>query len=108
MIPALILAVAVVRLTIGAVTLAPADIVDGRAIASGSGAPVVMLTLSPTAAARVATQGTSAVILLDGKPATIRRTQSTIEIDGQPDFASATALALKLSGKPPLPDSIDE
>lgn len=108
MMPALVLAATIVRLTIGIVTLTPADILDGRAIASGGGAPVVMLTLTPTAAVRIAKTASAAIVLLDDKPVVARLATNTIEIDGQPDFASATALALKLSGKPPLPDSTDE
>ena len=79
------------QLTIGSIALKPADYLDGRAIAGGTGAPVVMLTLTSSAAKRIATSGP---VLLDGAAVVTRVTDGVIEIDGQPDFAAAKALAL--------------
>jgi hypothetical protein len=104
----LIAAAAASQLSIGNVPLQPSDYLDGRAIAGATGAPVVMLTLSPRALARVKPLGPDAAVTLDGKPASARIADNTVEIDGQPDFDAAAALALSLSGKPPLPDSLDE
>ena len=101
-----IILAALAALTVGAVPLAPADILDGRAIAGGDGKPVVMLTLTPAAVARL--PKVDVPVNIDGYAAAVRRAGNTIEIDGQPDFAAATALALRLSGKPPLPDTTDE
>lgn len=98
------LAAAAAALTVGGIDLRPSDILDGRAIAGGTGAPVVMLTLTSAATARLKTQA----VVLDGRVVAARIVQNTIEIDGQPSFEAASALALRLSGKPPLPDTTDE
>ncbi len=93
------------QVAVGGVALKPADFLDGRAIASGAGQPVVMLTLTPAAAARLKAQ---AAVTLDGKPVDARIAENTVEIDGQPDFAAAASLARAITGKPPLPDSMDD
>ena len=105
---ALLAAAAAAQLSVGKIALAPRDFLDGRAIAGGTGAPVVMLTLSPAALKKIRAQGPTAPVKIAGRIVTARLADNTIEIDGQPDFKAATALALKLSGKPPLPDSLDE
>ena len=104
----LMTAAAVAQLSIGKLVLKPADFLDGRAIAGSDGVPVVMLTLSTKAAARVRRATTSQKMLLNGKPATVRFTDATIELDGQKSFPDAIKVARAISGKPPLPDSIDE
>lgn len=103
-----LLAAAAAQLTIGTLALKPADFLDGRAIAGGTGSPVVMLTLTPAATARVEKLAPNTVIQVNGAVATARISGNTIEIDGQPNFDAAKKLALDLSGKPPLPDSIEE
>ncbi len=103
-----LLAGATATLGIGDFTLAPADIIDGRAIASATGSPEVMLTLTPAAARRIATVAPAAVITLNGQKVTAHVTRNIVEIEGQSDYAAAEALALQISGKPPLPDSSDE
>jgi len=96
------------QLSLGGVVLKPADYLDGRAIASGTGTPVVMLTLSPLALKRLKRVSLNAVTTLDGKPVVARREANIVEFDGQPDFQAAAALAKAITGKPPLPDSLDE
>lgn len=103
-----LLAAATAQLTIGTIGFKPADFLDGRAIAGGTGTPIVMLTLSPAATARVAKAGPNAEVQVDGVVTTARISGNTVEIDGQPSFEAAQKLALALSGKPPLPDSLDE
>ncbi len=102
---ALVAALAAV-LSVGNVRLAPSDYLDGRAIAGADGKPVVMLTLTPAALARLKRAGT--VAMLDGKPAKMRLVEQAIELDGVADFKTAEALALALTGKPPVPESLDE
>jgi hypothetical protein len=96
------------QLSVGGKLLKPADFLDGRAIAGGTGTPVVMLTLSPAATARIKRLGQKAVIVLDGKPAKARFAENTIELDGLPSFDAAARLARAISGKAPLPDSLEE
>lgn len=96
------------QLTIAGKPLKPADFLDGRAIAGGTGSPVVMMTLTAAATTRVKRLGTKANVLLDGKPAPARLTDNIIELDGQPSFDAAAKLARALSGKAPLPDSLEE
>ena len=103
-----LLAAATAQLTVGTVALKQSDFLDGRAIAGGTGAPVVMMTLSPAAKARVDKAGPQPAVQLNGTAASARLIDNVIEIDGQPDFDAATKLARALSGKPPLPDSLDE
>lgn len=98
----------VAQLTVAGKPLKPADFLDGRAIAGGTGSPVVMLTLTPSATTRVKRLGAKARILLDGKPAPARLADNIIELDGQPSFDAAAKLARALSGKAPLPDSLEE
>ncbi|UVO53838.1 hypothetical protein [Sphingomonas sp. SUN039] len=104
---ALILFIAA-QISVAGKPLKPADFLDGRAIAGGTGAPVVMLTLTPAAAARVKRLGPTAKIALDGKPAPARFVDNTIELDGQKTFDAAAKLARAISGKAPLPDSLEE
>jgi hypothetical protein len=99
---ALIAFLAAATFAVGNAALKPTDILDGRAIASGDGKPVVMITLTDAAAQRVA-QG--APVMIDGKPAVARIMANVIEIDGAADFPAAAALARRLSGKDPLPES---
>ena len=96
------------QLTIGSIALKPADYLDGRAIAGGTGAPVVMLTLTEAAAARVKANGLQSAVSLDGKPTEARIAENIVEVEGQPTFEAAAKLALTLTGKPPLPDSLEE
>lgn len=103
-----LLAAATAQLTVGTVALKQADYLDGRAIAGGTGSPIVMMTLTPAAKARVDKAGPKPVFQLNGAAATARMVDNAIEIDGQPDFEAAKKLALALSGKPPLPDSLDD
>lgn len=103
-----LLAATTAQLTVGTISLKSADFLDGRAIAGGTGTPIVMLTLSPAAALRVATLGPKVDVQIDGVVTAARITGNTVEIDGQPNFEAARKLALALSGKPPLPDSLDE
>ena len=108
MLTAFLIFVAAVRFTVGGQTLQPVDMLDGRAIAGGGGAPVVLLTLSPSGLRKLAALAASAPVAIDGKTVVARRIGTTIEIDGQTDFKAAAAFALRVSGKPPLPDSVDE
>ena len=93
---------ALAQLTVGGGALTPADILDARAIAGPTGAPIVMLTLTPAAAKRIAA---SASVSLEGKPVNAKFVDGVIELDGQPDFAAAKALAKALSGKDPVPEA---
>ena len=102
----LALLAALASLSVGNVRLVPADYLDGRAIAGGDGKPVVMLTLTPSALARVRRAGT--VVAIDGRAVTARLVDSAIELDGAANFKDAEVLALALSGKPPVPESLDE
>ncbi len=96
------------QLSVAGRPMKPGDFLDGRAIAGGTGSPVVMLTLTPTATARIKRLGPKAKIVLNGKPAQVRILENTIELDGQPSFDAAAKLARAISGKAPLPDSFDE
>ena len=96
------------QLSVGGKPLKPTDFLDGRAIAGGTGTPVVMLTLTQTAMARIKRMGSKAIIVLDGKPAKARLADNTIELDGLPTFDAAAKLARAISGKAPLPDSLEE
>jgi hypothetical protein len=107
MVTSLILLVAA-QISVAGKPLHPADFLDGRAIASGTGAPVVMLTLTPAAAARLKRLGPAAKVTLDGKPAIARVVDNAIELDGQTSFDAAAKLARAISGKAPLPDSLEE
>jgi hypothetical protein len=97
-----------VQISVAGKPLKPADFLDGRAIAGGTGAPVVMLTLTPSAAARIKRLGPAAKITLNGKPAIARIVDNAIELDGQTSFDAAAKLARAISGKAPLPDSLEE
>ncbi|MEP6785878.1 MAG: hypothetical protein ABI898_09065 [Sphingomonadales bacterium] len=103
-----LLAAATAQLTIGTIDLRSADFLDGRAIAGGTGTPIVMLTLTPATTSRLAKLGPKPDVQIDGVVTAARITGNTVEIDGQPNFEAARKLALALSGKPPLPDSLDE
>ncbi len=96
------------QLSVAGKPLAMRDFLDGRAIAGGTGAPVVLLTLTPEALSRIRKLGPVPKIALNGKPAKARLNDNTIELDGQPSFAAAAVLARALSGKAPLPDSLEE
>lgn len=93
-------------MTAGAVPIAQTDIVDARALPDAGGQPMVMLTLTPAAMARVKVTGTSFAI--DGKPVVVQIGEASIEFAVAGSYEAAAALALALSGKPPLPDSLDE
>jgi hypothetical protein len=96
------------QLSVGGKPLKPADFLDGRAIAGGTGVPVVMLTLTPAATARIKRLGSKANVVLDGKSTKARLVDNTIELDGLPSFDAAAKLARAISGKAPLPDSLEE
>ena len=96
------------QMTIGSIALKPADYLDGRVIAGGTGAPVVMLTLTEATVLRIKAAGPQSMVTVDGKPVEARVAEPTVEIDGQPSFEAAAKLALTLTGKPPLPDSLEE
>lgn len=98
----------VAQLSVASKPYKPADFLDGRAIAGGTGIPVVMLTLTPAATTRLKAAGPKAVVALDGKPAVARIAGNTIEIDGLPSFDAAAKLARAISGKAPLPDSLED
>ncbi len=95
-------------LSVAGKPLAARDFLDGRAIAGGTGTPVVLLTLTPEALARIRKLGPTPKITLDGKLARARLNENTIELDGQPNFAAAALVARAISGKAPLPDSLEE
>jgi len=103
----LILLIAV-QLSVAGKPLRPADFLDGRAIAGGTGTPVVLLTLTTPATARIKRLGPNAKVTLDGKPALARLADNTIELDGMKSFDAAAKLARAISGKAPLPDSLEE
>ena len=96
------------QISVAGKPLKPTDFLDGCAIAGGTGTPVVMLTLTPAAAARVKRLGPAVKISLDGKPAQARIVDNAIELDGQKTFDAAAKLARAISGKAPLPDSLEE
>ena len=96
------------QISVAGKPLKPADFLDGRAIAGGTGAPIVMLTLTPAMTARIKRLGPTVKITLDGKPAQARLADNTIELDGQKTFDAAAKLARAISGKAPLPDSLEE
>ena len=91
---------------VGTLAVRPADILDGRAIAGGTGEPIVMLTLKPALVVRLKTQ--PATVTIDGKPVQAVIAENTIQITGSQTFEAAAALAKRLSGKDPLPDSLEE
>lgn len=105
--PPLVLIIAA-QLSVAGKSLDPADFLDGRAIAGGTGAPVVMLTLTVAATTWIKRLGPKASIALDGKPVQARCVNNTIELDGLSSFDVAAKLARALSGKAPLPDSLEE
>ena len=96
------------QLSVAGKPLAARDFLDGRAIAGGTGKPVVLLTLTPEALARIQKLGPLPKFALNGKPATARLNDNMIELDGQSSFDAAATLARAISGKPPLPDSLEE
>jgi hypothetical protein len=96
------------QLSVAGKSLAARDFLDGRTIADGTGAPVVLLTLTPEAHKRMRKLGPLPKILLNGKPAKARLNDNTIELDGQPSFDAAANLARAISGKAPLPDSLED
>jgi hypothetical protein len=96
------------QLSVAGKQLAARDFLDGRAIAGGTGTPVVLLTLTPEAYKRIRKLGPLPKIQLNGKAAKARLGDNTIELDGQPSFDAAAKLARAISGKPPLPDSLEE
>ncbi len=96
------------KLSVAGKPLATRDFLDGRAIAGGTGTPVVLLTLTPEALARIRKLGPAPRIMLDGKLAKARFNENTIELEGQPSFAAAALVARAISGKAPLPDSLEE
>ena len=96
------------QISVAGKPLKPADFLDGRAIAGGTGAPIVMLTLTPATTARIKRLGPTVKITLDGKPAQARLADNTIELDGQKTFDAAAKLARAISGKAPLPDRLEE
>ena len=96
------------QISVAGKPLKPADFLDGRAIAGGTGAPIVMLTLTPAAALRIKRLGPTVKITLDGNPAIARIVENAIELDGQTSFDAAAKLARAISGKAPLPDSLEE
>ena len=119
--PAALLAIAAApanQLTIGGEPFAQSDIVDARAIADGSGMPVIYVTLTPAAAGRLATITASRV----GKPVPIAVgdtvittpvvreaiTGGNLEISGIASFDAAKTMARRISGKEPLPESDGE
>lgn len=104
--PSLLLIAA--QLSVAGKPLTPKDFLDGRAIAGGTGTPLVLLTLTPAATARVRRAGPRAPILLNGKPVVAHVLDKTIELEGQANFDAAVKLARDISGKAPLPDSLDE
>ena len=102
-----LLAAATSQLSLGGTALKPADYVDGRASADGSGAPVVMLTLTPEAVARLRTAEVSAT--LDGRQTVARVEGDAVVISGAvTTMAGAAALAKALTGRDPLPDSLED
>lgn len=102
-----LLAAVTSQLSVGGAPLPATDYLDGRAIADGSGAPVVMLTLTPQAAARL--RSLNGATTLDGKQTIARIDGDAIIISGAvTTFKGAAALAKALTGKEPLPDSLDE
>ncbi|WP_293883434.1 hypothetical protein [Sphingomonas sp.] len=105
-------------LTIAGQAFPQADILDARAIADGAGMPNIYVTMTPTAAARLAALSSANL----GKPIPIAVggavlvnpvvreviTGGAIEISGVGNFAAAVAMAKRISGKDPLPESTDE
>lgn len=103
---------------IGSTPFSQAEILDARAIASGSGQPAILVTLTEAAqpklaAASRAAMGQTLDAILDGRALTgpiVREAieDGMIELLGPTDFAEGDALALRISGKPPVPDSLEE
>lgn len=103
---------------IGATAFSMAEILDARAIASGTGQPAILVTLAEAAQPKLAAASRAAIgqrldAVLDGRALTgpvVRAAieDGMIELSGPADFAEGDALALRISGKPPLPDSLDE
>ncbi|MDB5700213.1 MAG: hypothetical protein JWL66_412 [Sphingomonadales bacterium] len=105
-------------LTIGGQAFPQADILDARAIADGTGAPNIYVTLTPAAATRLMALSKASL----GKPIAIavggtvlmnpvvreEITGGAIEISGVGTFEAAVAMAHRISGKDPLPESVDE
>jgi len=106
------------KLTIGGEVFAAAEILDARAMPDINGKAGIMLTLSPTAAKRLAAitgalAGRPMLVALDGETllaemirAPIR--DGVIEIPGRYTLPEAEVLAKRISGKPPLPDDLAE
>lgn len=104
--------------SIGPERFSESDILDARALPSADGAPLLMITLTETAASRLqklteAMLGKAMPIVLDGRELTAPVVREAIaggvlEIPGPGTFPESEQMALKIAGKPPLPDSLDE
>ncbi len=92
--------------------IAPADILDARAIPDMTGKPSLMITLTPAAAAAIAAPaGAKLSCSLDGKaigtsPTDALASDHILQLSGDfGDYAATAALARRISGRDPLPDS---
>jgi len=106
------------QLTIAGEAFAASDVLDARAMPDMNGTSGLMLTLSPKAAARLATitaglAGKPMTVALDGKPLVTEMIRApirdgVIEIPGAYRITDAEALARRISGKDPLRDDLAE
>ena len=101
-------------LRIGDQVFGHADVLDARAVADGDGAPVIYITFTRAAAARLravaaASPDTPLPVSLGSQTlAAPVLADDSATIGGARSFADAAALARRISGKAPLPDSLDE
>jgi SecD/SecF fusion protein len=105
-------------LTIGGAAFPQNDILDARATSDGAGTPNIFVTLTPSAAKRLASVsraniGRPIAIAIGGKVLMnpVVRDEITggeIEISGMASFEAAALMARQISGKEPLPETTDE
>jgi len=110
-------AAAAPALKIGGETFVQADIIDARGL-PGLGAPTILITMTPRAAARLATitkanVGRKLIVTFEGRTLSEPVISEAIEggamqLTGSFTLVEAIALAKRISGKDPLPDSLEE
>jgi hypothetical protein len=111
--PLLLAAASPEMLMIGGERFTQSDIIDARTIADGTGQPVILISFSPEATARLAVLargGTPLRVLLGTMPIgdPVTPDGDTVQLRQSMTFAAAAALARQISGRDPLPESEGE
>ncbi|WP_419825108.1 hypothetical protein [Sphingomonas sp.] len=105
------------RFAVAGVGVAPAQVLDARALPDAGGKPSLMVTLTAAgvAAVKAAAKGaTDLAVTLDGKPlgaspAAALADGGALQISGEfGDYAAASATARRISGKDPVPESLGD